>query len=160
MSFEDKLDKILEKHSAIEQKLAAFSDMGGKEYVTLMKELSELSEVVENIKAYKKTQHEIKELENMLALPDTDKELTNVAESELAELKKNIPQEESKLKLSLIPKDEADAKNAILEVRAGTGGEEAALFAAELFDMYHRYANNMGWKFESTFSCRYWCRRI
>ena len=148
MSFENKLDKILEKHSAIEEKLASSSDIGRQEYVKLMKEMSDLSEVVENIKAYKKTKHEIKELEEMLALPDTEKEMKEVAEHELLELKKIIPDEEHKLKLSLIPKDEADTKNAILEVRAGTGGEEAALFASDLFEMYQRYAGNKGWKFE------------
>ena len=148
MSFEDKLDKILEKHSAIEQKLATSSDIGRQEYVKLMKELSELNELVENIKAYKKTRYETEELEAMLALPETEKEMIEIAEHELAELKKSAIDEERRLKFSLLPKDEADSKNAILEVRAGTGGEEAALFAAELFAMYHKYANNMGWKFE------------
>jgi peptide chain release factor 1 len=148
MSFEEKLDKILEKHAAIEQKLATSSDLAGQEYVKLMKELSELNEIVLNIKIYKKTQEEIKELEEMLASGDNDKEMKDIAEHELIKLKKDVSSEEHKVKLSLLPKDEADAKNAILEVRAGTGGEEAALFAAELFAMYHRYADNMGWKFE------------
>lgn len=148
MSFDDRLDKILERHAALGEKLATSSSVGGQEYVKSIKELSELNEIVENIKAYKKTQREINELEAMLALPDTEKEMKDIAEQELVTLKKNIVSEEHQLKLSLLPKDEADAKNAILEVRAGTGGEEAALFAAELFDMYHKYAANMGWKVE------------
>jgi peptide chain release factor 1 len=148
MSFNDRLDKILERHAALEQKLASSSSIGGQDYVKSIKELSELNEIVENIKVYKKTQREIVELESMLALSDTEKEMRDIAEHELVTLKKNIVSEENKLKLSLLPKDEADAKNAILEVRAGTGGEEAALFAAELFEMYHKYASNMGWKVE------------
>jgi len=84
----------------------------------------------------------------MLADPETDPVMRSMAEVEFQELKTKVPALEKKIQVLLLPKDEADEKNAILEVRAGTGGDEAALFAADLFRMYQRYAENLGWKFE------------
>ena len=147
MSFDDKLDKIIEKHAAIEQKLSAGA-VDGQEYVKLSKELSDLNELVEHIKSYKKLKQDIAELEELINASNTERELKEIAESDLIALKKSFPDQEHQLKLALLPKDSADTKNAILEIRAGAGGSEAALFAAELFDMYHKYAANMGWKFE------------
>lgn len=148
MSFEEKLDKILEKHSSIEHKLVNSAELPSVEYVKLTKELSDLNELVEHIKAYKKSKQEILDLEDLINSTEADPELKQIAEQDLLDLKKSFPTQEHQLKLALLPKDEADSKNAILEVRAGAGGSEAALFAAMLFDMYHKYAAAMGWKFE------------
>jgi peptide chain release factor 1 len=159
MSFDEKLDKILAKHASIEQKLIDISALEPQEYVKLSKELAELEQLVHHIKSYKKSKDYIASLESLiasiaapqdseLAKTSTDHDLKDIATQELAELKKSFPEQEYNLKLALLPKDEADAKNVILEVRAGAGGSEAALFAAELFGMYHKYAESMGWKFE------------
>lgn len=147
MSFKDKLDKLLEKHDQLQTKLSDPDVFGGKDFVKLSKELSDLEPIVVNIKNYKAMEEELKNLNSMIA-NETDLELRDMAEQEMHELKKELPDIEKKLKLSLLPKDEADAKNAILEVRAGTGGEEAALFAAMLVNMYLRYADRNGWKCE------------
>jgi peptide chain release factor 1 len=104
--------------------------------------------VVEKIEALRKAQFEMGDLAELIADPEGDAEMRELAEAEFAELKERIPALESELKILLLPKDEADAKNAILEVRAGTGGDEAALFAADLFRMYQRFADAHKWKFE------------
>ena len=148
MTFEDKLNKILEKYAFIEQKLIDVAGLSNQEYVKFTKELSDLNELIEYIKIYKKSKQEVADLETFISSPEAENELKQIAEQELLALKKSFPDQEHQLKLALLPKDSADAKNAILEVRAGAGGSEAALFAAQLFDMYHKYANNMGWKFE------------
>jgi len=147
MSFELKLDKILEKHTAIQNQLISNPNMGGKEYVELTKALSELEEVVARIKAYRKIQTDYSDTKMLFENSD-DKEIVSMAEEEMHDLNRSLIQSERDLKLALLPKDEADAKNAIIEIRAGTGGDEAALFAAELFNMYMRYAANHNWKFE------------
>ncbi len=148
MSFKEKLDKIVDKYQMLQDKLAIFENIGGKEYVALMKELSDLEQIVERIKDYKKISHEIEDLKVILADSSEDKEFIVEAESELKALKITLPETERHLKLSLIPKDKADSKNAIIEIRAGTGGDEASLFAGVLFYMYQRYASNKGWRFE------------
>lgn len=148
MSFKLKLDNILAKHKKLEEKLASGENLSSQEFIRLSKEISELNNIVEIIKEYKKLEQNIIELESIIADPENDKEIKDIAEEELYEIRKELPKLEYKVKISLLPKDEADEKNAILEVRAGTGGEEAALFAAQLFEMYQRYAANNQWKFE------------
>lgn len=148
MSFKDKLDKILEKHAQLQAKLSDSEVASGKDYVKLSKEFSDLEVIVENVNAFKAMNSELESLKLLTDDTSADAELREMAEQELHQLKKQLPEMENKLKLSLLPKDEADAKNAILEVRAGTGGEEAALFAAMLFNMYLRYADRHGWKCE------------
>ena len=148
MSFADKLDKIIEKYQSLQDKLSQGNNIGGKEYVEMTKELSDLGDVVERINDYKKVQQEMSDLQEMLSVPSDDKEFAKVAEEELKALKVQLPDKEKKLKLSLIPKDKADSKNAMVEIRAGTGGDEAALFAGELFLMYQRYSAQKGWKLE------------
>lgn len=148
MSFKEKLDKIVLKYEALQEKIATFENIGGKEYVSLTKELSDLEDIVENIKDYKKTDNEVEDLKSIIANASEDKEFIAEAEAELRLLKIKLPLKERQLKLSLIPKDKADSKNAIIEIRAGTGGDEAALFAGVLFSMYQRYAARKGWKFE------------
>jgi peptide chain release factor 1 len=148
MSFDNKLDKILDKYQDLQAQMANAHDMGTDKYIELSKEYSELEEIVDIIKEYKKNKEELKETQLILEDPSADKEMKTMAEEELFVLKEQLPEFEKKLKLALIPKDEADTKNAILEIRAGTGGEEAALFGAKLFAMYQRYAADKGWKFE------------
>jgi peptide chain release factor 1 len=111
----------------------------------MSKEYSELTPIAEAIAELRKARDERRDLEAMLA----DPEMKDLAEAELEALDRRLPELERGIQILLLPKDEADEKNAILEVRAGTGGEEAALFAAELFQMYQRYAALRGWKFET-----------
>jgi peptide chain release factor 1 len=111
----------------------------------MSKEYSELTPIAEAIAELRKARAERQDLTAMLA----DPEMKDLAEAELEALDRRLPELERGIQILLLPKDEADEKNAILEVRAGTGGEEAALFAAELFQMYQRYAALRGWRFET-----------
>ncbi len=122
----------------------AAGTLGGEKFVALSREYAELAPVVEVITAYEKALAEMKDLEAM----KDDPEMGEMAREEYYALKERIPQLEQQIKIALIPKDAADARNAILEIRAGTGGQEAALFASDLFGMYRGYAAAMGWKFE------------
>ncbi len=140
--FEDNLNKLLTRYDEL-QALMSSSDAGGK-FAQLSKEFSDLGPIVEQIQTLRRTEQELADAEAMAA----DPEMRALAEEEIHRLKGEVRDQSEKVQLALIPKDEADAKNAILEVRAGTGGEEAALFAASLFRMYERYAARKGWKFE------------
>lgn len=144
MSFEANLDKILKRHAELETLLAS-GDVSD-DYASLSKEFAYLTDIVSHINSYRKSIQEAEDLKSMLDGADT--EMKEMARSELTELEPKIPKLEQSLKLALLPKDDADEKNAILEVRAGTGGDEAALFASDLFEMYQRYAEKQGWKFE------------
>jgi peptide chain release factor 1 len=114
----------------------------------MLKEYSDLTPVVERITELREAQSEIGDLAELIADAETEGEMREMAEAEFRTLKDRIPDLEHRIKVLLLPKDEADARNAILEVRAGTGGDEAALFGAELFRMYQRYAEARGWRFE------------
>lgn len=146
MSFIENLDKIIKKHGELSDKLSG--NLSGEEYSKLSKEFSDLSNVVEEITKYKKVVSDIDGLKSILGDESSDKEMQEMAEMELSELEKELPELEHSVKVALLPKDKADEKNAILEVRAGTGGDEAALFASDLFSMYQRFAENHGWRFE------------
>ncbi len=148
MSLESNLDKILERYQGIQDKLSGSTDLSGKEYVELNKSLAELEDLVEKIRPYKALLEEKKDLENMISEGGDDKEILAMAEEDLHNITNQIEEGERDLKIALLPKDEADAKNAIIEIRAGTGGDEAALFASQLFSMYMKYAANNNWKFE------------
>jgi len=148
MSMDAKLDQVAKRHKELGDRLSSGERMDAKELARLSKEYADLAPVVEKIAALRKAQAEMGDLAELIADPQGDAEMRELAESEFEELKERIPDLEDELKILLLPKDEADAKNAILEVRAGTGGEEAALFAADLFRMYQRYADTHGWKFE------------
>ena len=148
MSFEDKLRSIVGRYKELGGKLSDPSSMDKKDFARLSKEYSDLGELVEKIDEYTKTKQALDEANEILKDVSSDKEMRDLAEEEADEMKRNLSELEKNIKLMLLPKDEADAKNAILEVRAGTGGEEAALFAANLFNMYQKYAENHGWKFE------------
>ena len=117
------------------------------EYTKLAREFSELSPIVEAVSALRQAQTQLAETEALLA-ETNDADMKTMAEEERSILLTQIPPLAHQVKRMLLPKDEADSKNAILEVRAGTGGEEAALFAANLFRMYQRYAELHGWRFE------------
>jgi peptide chain release factor 1 len=145
-SFEAKLDRLVRRHAELRDALTA-PDLPGGEVAKLAKEYSELTPLVEGIAALRRVQSEIADVEAM-AGDRADAEMRALAQSELQSLKSRLPDLEAQVKLMLLPKDEADERNAILEVRAGTGGDEAALFAAELFRMYQRYAAHRGWRFE------------
>lgn len=117
-------------------------------FVKLSREFAELDPVVTEIKSYFGTIEEIAGLQEILDDADSDEEMQLMAQEELDELAKKIPDFEQSIRIKLLPKDEADERSAILEVRAGTGGDEAALFAGDLFRMYQRYADIKGWKVE------------
>ena len=148
MSFDEKLDRLIERHDEIGTLMAGLQGGNAQEFVRLSKEYAELSPVVEAIKALRGAQSEAADMAEMIVDPDSDPEMRSLAEEELAELRERVPALEHDLKVLLLPKDDADEKNAILEVRAGTGGDEAALFAGELFRMYCRYAELRGWNIE------------
>ena len=145
-SLDEKLDRLVRRHSELRDSLGDPALPGG-EVAKLSKEYSDLTPVVESIAALRRLQAEIADL-GPLAEDAGDAEMRALAQAELQGLKAKLPQLEQEVKLLLLPKDEADERNAILEVRAGTGGEEAALFAADLFRMYQRYAAQHGWRFE------------
>ncbi len=146
MKIEEKLSSVISRHEEIEALLSEPTD--GQTFSKLSKELGELSPIVEAGTQYKKALQDMSEAELLIKDSSTDEELKHFAEEEYYRLKHLIPEIEQKIKILLLPKDEADDKNAILEIRAGTGGEEAALFAADLFRMYEKYASLKGWKFE------------
>jgi len=146
MSFDNNLDKILKRHTELEALLASGDNV--EDYGVLSKEFSDLTSIVENILSYRKASKELDDLREMASSADSDPDMVSMAKAELIQLEKQFPEIEKTLKLALLPRDIADEKNAILEVRAGTGGDEAALFASDLFTMYQRYAESQGWRFE------------
>jgi peptide chain release factor 1 len=142
--FDAKLERLVHRHAELRDMLAGTVDSGS--FAKLSKEFADLTPIVEAVDQLKAAQGEMQNLAPMIA--DPDPEMRALAEAEFLALKERIPALEREIQLLLLPKDEADEKNAILEVRAGTGGEEAALFAADLFQMYQRYAALHGWRFE------------
>lgn len=146
MIMDEKLERVVARHHELSAALAApGADPRG--FARLSKEYSDLTPVVQAIETLRKANAE---LDDLKALMDEggDPEMRKIAEAEFFTLKEKLPAMERQLQIMLLPKDAADEKNAILEVRAGTGGEEAALFAALLFRMYQRYAALRGWRFE------------
>jgi peptide chain release factor 1 len=143
---EAKLSRLVDRHSALEAQLA--SGTAGGEYAKLSKEHAELAPLVQTMESYRQTQREQRDAEAMAADPSADPELRSMAEEERATLKARIADLERELQILLLPKDAADASSAIIEVRAATGGDEAALFAGDLVGMYQRYAQLQGWKAE------------
>jgi peptide chain release factor 1 len=117
-------------------------------YVKLASEYSELQPVVTKIRLYEKAQGELADVNTLLTAKDTDREMRDLADMEKPDIEARIDTLEQEMQILLLPKDAADEKSAILEIRAGTGGSEAALFAGDLFRMYERYAAGKGWKVE------------
>ncbi len=147
MSFKNKLDQVLERYHDLSRKLASPS-LEANEYVKLSKELAEVKPVAESISSLKKAEEELKGVQQLLDDPGNDGGLKELAREELPMLLKVVENLEYEVKVSLLPKDEADERNVIIEIRAGAGGDEAALFATELMRMYQRYAEIKGWKWE------------
>lgn len=144
----DKLDFILEKYEELSRKVSDPDVIARqKEWQRLMKEMSDLEPIVKEYTAYKKAKEELEEAKEILELED-DEELREMAREELKSNEAAIEQYTESLKILLLPKDPNDDKNVILEVRAGTGGDEAALFGSDLLRMYLRYAERMRWKTE------------
>jgi len=141
-----KMDALLARHSLVESELA--SGLSPEAYVKLSREFSELSPVVESIKAYRNTEKEIADLAALVDDSTTDADMRKLADAERHALQERKEKLAQQLRVALLPKDAMDDHNAILEIRAGTGGDEAALFAGDLFRMYERYAAKQGWKTE------------
>ena len=146
MLTQEKLDQLLKRHATLETAMAENPDP--EAYIKLASEYSELGEVVGKIKELRVCEKALAGIEEMLEDPSTDKEMRELAELERPEIEARIEKLAHEIQLSLLPRDEADDKGAILELRAGTGGSEAALFAGDLFRMYERYAAGRGWRVE------------
>ena len=147
MKIREKLNQVVARHDELRDILSTQTDMDSTELQRISKEFSELIDIVEIINEFRKMETEAQDLAELIADKETDIEMKTLAEEEFYELRNKIPQKQHEIQLKLLPKDEADSKNAILEVRAGTGGDEAALFAANLFRMYQRYAEHRNWDF-------------
>ncbi len=145
---EEKLDMLLKRHAELSDSLAKPEIASSGQFGKLSRELSELTPVVESILSLRQARQELDDVESILTDGDSDEEMKSLAREEKSQLLKLVPQLEQEVQVALLPKDEADARNVILEVRAGTGGDEAGLFAMELYRMYQRFAEAMGWKFE------------
>lgn len=148
MNFSEKLDRILNHYTTLKQKLESQHD-NPLEFIPLTKEYSELTPLADAILSLRSGEKNKEDLLTLLKEPNLDPDLKKMGEDELIALDKTIPDLEKQIKVLLLPKDKDDERNVILEIRAGTGGEEAALFAANLFRMYKRYAEIKGWRFET-----------
>ena len=143
---EAKLDTLIARHAEVEAELSR--QLAGDAFVRLSREFAELSPIVETVKTYRATVKEIADLESMMSDPSTGADMRQIAEAELLDLQARRDKLEQDIRVHLIPKDAMDDRNVILEIRAGTGGDEASLFAGVLFRMYERYAAKQGWKTE------------
>jgi len=137
---------MIDRFDQVEARMGVATD--AKEIVQLSREHSELKIVADAAKGLLAMRNQLAEAEAMMADPSADRDLRDMAEEERADLKARLPGAEREMQLMLLPKDEDDEASAILEVRAGTGGDEAALFAGDLYRMYQRYASNRGWQVE------------
>jgi len=143
---EAKLDILLARHATLEAEL--MGQVGAETYVKATRELAELSPVVEAVKAYRSAQTELKEIDTLIADSSTDREMRELAEAERPALEDRRAALEQQIRVALLPKDAMDDRSVVLEIRAGTGGDEASLFAGDLFRMYERYAARRNWKVE------------
>ena len=144
---DDKLDRVLARHEELAALLTRPHAGAETDFVKRSREYAELSDIVETVKQYRQAAREGDELRNLAKEQDPD--IRKLAEAELRGLEQRLPELELAVKKALLPKDATDEKNAIIEVRAGTGGEEASLFAGDLFRMYQRYAERQGWRVET-----------
>jgi len=143
----EKVKEIVTKHNVLEKKLSA-ENIDKKNFAKISKEYSNLNSIITIAKQYVSFEKNEKDLEKILSDSTNDQDIRDLAKLELNELNENKIINEKKLKLFLLPKDEADSKNAILEIRAGTGGLEASLFVADLFKMYEKVSNKKNWSIE------------
>ena len=143
---EAKLDVLLAHHASLEAEL--LGQLASERYVQITRELAELTPLIEAVKAYRSAVKELADTEALIADPATDAEMRGMAEAERDELSRRSKSWRSKIRVALLPKDAMDDRNVVLEIRAGTGGDEASLFAGDLFRMYERFAALQGWKVE------------
>jgi peptide chain release factor 1 len=143
---DQKLDALVARHAALERDLTTV--VPPETFVKLSREFAELAPVVEAVKSYRAARNELEGVTSLIEDPATDAEMRSIAEAERPQLEARRAALEQQLRLALIPKDAMDERNVILEIRAGTGGDEASLFAGDLFRMYERYAAKQGWKVE------------
>ncbi len=143
---DQKLEALIVRHATLESELAA--SQPAETFVKLSREFAELAPVVEAVKSYRAARHELEGVDSLIDDPATDPEMRSIAAAERRELEARRAALEQELRVALIPKDAMDDRNVILEIRAGTGGDEASLFAGDLFRMYERYAAKQGWKVE------------
>ncbi len=141
------IEDLIEKHSSLEKDLSS-ENVDKKIFAEKSKEYSDLNEIIEDVKKYLSFEKDTKELEKIIDDTSSDEELKKMAKLELEKIYEQNKKSEKKLKIFLLPKDEADKKNAIIEIRAGTGGQEASLFAADLFRMYEKVSNKKKWSLE------------
>ena len=140
----ERLDQIAHRFAELEARLAS-GTLEGSEFVAASRDYAELEPVVRVAEAVRTMRGELAELES---LDDTDPDMKALAEEEIMRLRNELPAAERALSIAMLPRDSADAKPAMLEIRAGTGGDEAALFAADLYRMYERFAAEQGWRVE------------
>ena len=148
MSFEENLERVSSRHRELELTLSNSKELSAEEITKLSIEFSELTPIAEKINEVRSLEKELEENRVLASENQHDKELLALVQTEIDELIKSISLLRKELERLLLPKDEIDEKNAILEVRAGTGGDEAALFATELFSMYQKYSSIKGWRFD------------
>lgn len=147
MITEERIEQLVARYDYLAHALGTPDQYSNEEFVSLSKEYSDLGPVVDAANALKAGRSEIGDLAEMVAASD-DPEMKELAQEEFLELKERLPKMERDLSIRLLPKDVADERSAILEIRAGTGGDEAALFAGDLFRMYEKFAESQGWKVE------------
>jgi len=148
MSFEDNLNRVVARQAELADLLATGGSENPERYARLSKEYASLTPVVTATQAFQQVRGELQDLAEIIADSEGDADLRAMAEEEFSDLKEKLQGLEREIKGLLLPKDEADTRNVIVEVRAGTGGDEAGLFAADLFRMYQRYAETRNWRFE------------
>jgi len=141
---EAKLDLLLARHAALENEL--LSQVSAEKYVQMTRELSEINPIVEAVKTWRAANAEIAGIDALIADPATDSEMREMAQAERPALEVRSDELAQKIRVALLPKDAMDDRNVMLEIRAGTGGDEASLFAGDLFRMYERFAALQGWK--------------
>ena len=148
MGISEKLNQVTARHDELREILSSQNGLNSQDLQRLSKEFADLVDIVSLVDKVKKIEFEIHGISELIEDPDSEFEIRSIAEQEFHQLKKDLIKKEHEIELLLLPKDSADEKNAILEIRAGTGGDEAALFAADLFRMYQRFSEQQNWKFE------------
>ena len=148
MSLDLSMDKVLARRAEVEERLSQAAEMAPAEMTALSRELAELRPVCDQVALVRRLVSEREAAITLLGEAGDDAEMAEMAQQEIEDIDAQLPDAQKTLQLLLLPRDKDDARNAILEVRAGTGGDEAALFAADLFSMYQRFAARLGWRFE------------
>src|SRR5258707_7434954 len=143
---EAKLDILLAHHASLEAEIVG--QLNSEDYVRISRELAELNPFIDAVKAYRAANAEVAGIDSMIADPATDADMRSLAETERATLEARSVELAQQIRVALLPKDAMDERNVMLEIRAGTGGDEASLFAGDLFRMYERFAGLQGWKLE------------